>query len=74
MKSVARKGGAFSCSAQVPMAPRLATVRIAHYGSADCVQLMNKTRMNADDAMGTWAEHAGGRAFFVLGLNLPLTA
>lgn len=31
MKSVARKGGAFSCSAQVPMAPRLATVRIGHY-------------------------------------------
>lgn len=74
MKSVARKGGAFSCSAQVPMAPRLATVRIVTMRSADCVQLMNKTRMNADDAMGTWAEHAGGRAFFVLGLNLPLTA
>ena len=31
MESVARKGGAFSYSAQVPMAPRLATVRIAHY-------------------------------------------
>ena len=67
MESVARKGGAFSCSAQVPMAPRLATVRIAHYGSADCVQLMNKTRMNADDAIGTWAEHTGDELSLFLG-------
>lgn len=38
------------------MAPRLATVRSLTMRSADCVQLMNKTKMNADDAIGTCAE------------------
>lgn len=74
MKSVARKGGAFHVLPRFPWHHASLPFASLTMRSADCVQLMNKTRMNADDAIGTRAEHAGGRAFFVLGLNLPLTA
>ena len=67
MKSVARKGGAFSCSAQVPWHHASLPFASLTMRSADCVQLMNKTRMNADDAIGTWAEHAGDELSLFLG-------
>lgn len=67
MKSVARKGGAFHVLSRFPWHHASLPFASLTMRSADCVQLMNKTRMNADDAIGTWAEHAGDELSLFLG-------
>ncbi len=67
MKSVARKGGAFHVLPRFPWHHASLPFASLAMRSADCLQLMNKTRMNADDAIGTWAEHAGDELSLFLG-------